>query len=156
MRKVLFVCLGNICRSPTAEGVFQKYVDDAGLSHLINIDSAGTGAWHIGKQPDPRATEAAKKRGYVLEHLRARKVSTSDFREFDFVLAMDHSNLSDLLDICPESEKHKVRLFLSYANNAELDEVPDPYYGGARGFEFVLDLVEQGAEGLLSEITREL
>lgn len=156
MHKVLFVCLGNICRSPTAEGVFRAQVAAAGLSEVIGIDSAGTAAWHIGKAPDQRAQAAATRRGYDLTALRGRQVAVADFGEFDYILAMDRSNLADLLARCPAEQRHKVRLFLSFSSQWQNHEVPDPYYGGADGFDQVLDMVEDAAHGLLSDIRAEI
>jgi len=156
MHKVLFVCLGNICRSPTAEGVFRAQVAAAGLSEVIGIDSAGTAAWHIGKAPDQRAQAAATRRGYDLTALRGRQVAIADFGEFDYILAMDRSNLADLLAQCPAEQRHKVRLFLSFSSQWQDHEVPDPYYGGADGFDHVLDMVEDAAHGLLSDIRAEI
>lgn len=150
--KVLFVCLGNICRSPTAHGVFEKKVAEAGLEHLIEIDSAGTGGWHIGKKPDSRAITAASQRGYDLTHLRARQANQRDFSEFDIILAMDESNLYDLQSLKPHTFKGTLSLFLSYGSQKDYQEVPDPYYGGAKGFDLVLDLIEDACDGLLEEI----
>ena len=152
MIKVLFVCMGNICRSPTAEGVFAKRLRDAGLSHLVQVDSAGTHAFHVNEAPDPRAIRSAEKRGVNLQHLKARRAVVDDFYEFDYVLAMDRDNLSSLESIYPTDAKGKPHLFLSYAPNLEYDEVPDPYYGGANGFERVLDMIEEAADGLLQDI----
>ncbi len=146
---VLFVCLGNICRSPTAHGVFEKMLSDSLLAGQVYVDSAGTAAYHIGKAPDKRATSTAKKHGYELSHLRARQVTVSDFNNFDLILAMDESNLNDLLAIQPSSSKADVRLFMSFAQEAPCNEVPDPYYGGAAGFEQVVDLVESASQGVL-------
>lgn len=154
--RVLFVCLGNICRSPTAEGVFRALVERAGLSDQIEIDSAGTAAWHIGKSPDARAQAAAAMRGYDLSPLRGRQVSAADFARFDFVLAMDRSNLADLLAQCPAEQRHKVRLFLSFSSQWQNHEVPDPYYGGAEGFDHVLDMIEDASLGLLNAIRVEI
>jgi protein-tyrosine phosphatase len=154
MVNVLFVCLGNICRSPTAEGVFTKLVQDEGLGNRIRIDSAGTHAYHVGNPPDARAQAAARKRGVELADLRARKVLADDFEVFDYVLAMDLNNYEDLSEICPPGQEHKLSLFLEFAPDASVREVPDPYYGGATGFERVLDLVEQAALGLLEDIKR--
>lgn len=151
MTKVLFVCLGNICRSPTAHGVFESMVRDRGVEHQISVDSAGTGAWHVGELPDPRARNKAKDRGHDLSHIRARQVDQSDFHDFDYILAMDHSNLSNLKAACPESKQHKLSLFLDFTELPE-SEVPDPYYGGDQGFDHVLDLVESASEGLLNHI----
>lgn len=149
---VLFVCLGNICRSPTAHGVFEKLVREAGLQERIRIDSAGTGAWHVGESPDRRAATAASRRGYPLEHLRARQVKARDFADFDYILAMDHSNYSDLAALRQDNSRAKLQLFLEYATAFDEREVPDPYYGGVDGFDHVLDLVEDAAQGLLNHI----
>jgi len=149
-QSILFVCLGNICRSPTAEGVFTAKAIDRGLTHL-NIDGAGTGAWHVGNPPDKRATAHAKTRGYDLSPLRARAVSASDFENFDLILAMDNQNLADLRAAAPVNSKARIELFLSY-QSSPTREVPDPYYGGAQGFEEVLDLVEAASEGLLDSL----
>lgn len=153
---VLFVCMGNICRSPTAQGIFERLVRDARLEDRILIDSAGTHAYHVGNPPDERATEAAFRRGVDLTVQRARRIEVADFGRFDYVLAMDRSNLEDLSAICPEPHLAKLRLFLEFAERRDVLEVPDPYYGGAQGFERVLDLVEEGAQGLLQEIQRRL
>tara|TARA_R110001592_G_scaffold6774_6_gene36766 strand:- start:48872 stop:49357 length:486 start_codon:yes stop_codon:yes gene_type:complete len=150
--KVLFVCLGNICRSPTAHGVFQKLVSDAGLQDSIQIDSAGTGDWHIGHSPDERTQRAASKRGYDLSMLRARQVTVADFEDFDYVLAMDKSNLKDLRAMAGDKTGCHVSLFLDFAESSWKREVPDPYYGGEDGFETVLELVEDAARGLLATI----
>lgn len=152
--KVLFVCLGNICRSPTAEGVFQKLVTDAGLTKRIQIDSAGTASWHQGREPDPRTVAAAKRRNIDLSVLRARAVKTSDFNEFDYVLAMDKNNLSDLQQLKPADYAGHLGLFLAFGSQSEYLEVPDPYHGGSEGFELVLDLVEDAAAGLLASIQK--
>lgn len=150
--KVLFVCMGNICRSPTAEGVFRHRVRKAGQDERFHIDSAGTHDYHIGAEPDRRTQQAALKRGYDLSALRGRQVSRGDFEYFDLVLAMDRSNLANLHQICPPHHRGKVHLFLEYSRNFSEREVPDPYYGGAQGFEHVLDLVEDAAEGLLDAL----
>jgi len=152
MVKVLFVCMGNICRSPTAEGVFRHIVNQSSLEKHIHIDSAGTHAYHIGNPPDSRAQAAADERNIDLSSQRARKVKTEDFDEFDYVIAMDDSNISDLEYICPSAQQEKLHLFLSFAKDIQSHEVPDPYYGGSRGFEDVLDLVEQASTGLLKAI----
>ena len=151
---VLFVCMGNICRSPTAEGVFSKFVDDAGLTALVHIDSAGTHAYHRGSQPDYRACEAAERRGYSLTEIQARRVSSMDFESFDFIIAMDDDNLNDLRDEADEDHYAKISLLLDYSETGGLREVPDPYYGGLGGFEKVLDLVEQASRGLLDEVRK--
>ncbi|GAA0302870.1 low molecular weight protein-tyrosine-phosphatase [Rhodovulum strictum] len=147
--RILFVCLGNICRSPTAHGVVAQMAEAARLP--VQIDSAGTGGWHAGDPPDSRATREAARRGYDLSVLRARQVRAADFDGFDLILAMDRSNLADLERIRPPGNATPVRLFLDYADSPR-DEVPDPYYEG--GFDLVLDLVEDAARGLLAEIAR--
>ena len=152
MIKILFVCMGNICRSPTAEAVFHKLVEQEGLQRLIGIDSAGTHAYHTGSPPDRRAAAAAAKRGYDLTPLRARQVGDADFERFDYVLAMDRDNLEILIDICPQQHQDKLRLFMEFSANHAQREVPDPYYGGAQGFENVLTMVEDAAQGLLKHL----
>ena len=149
--RVLMVCLGNICRSPTAHGVFEKLIKDRGLSELISVDSAGTGSWHIGESPDGRASEAAARRGYDLSHLRARQVADKDFSQFDYILAMDQQNLKDLQARCPDQLQDRLQLMLDYGKSQHR-EVPDPYYSGAQGFELVLDLLEASCVELLQEI----
>jgi protein-tyrosine phosphatase len=149
--RILFVCLGNICRSPTAHGVFANYVRDAGLEKHIEIDSAGTGDWHIGKPPDLRTQQAALKRGFDLSALRARQVKIDDLDAFDLILVMDKKNFRDLRSMATPTNHHKVKLFLDYAE-AGIREVPDPYYEGEAGFEQVLDLVEQASAGLLASL----
>jgi protein-tyrosine phosphatase len=148
---VLFVCMGNICRSPTAEGVFRHFVAEAGLEQFVMVDSAGTHAYHSGGSADARSSAAAERRGYSLADIRARKVNAEDFEQFDYVIAMDRDNLALLIDQSDARHHHKISLFLEYSSVSE-DEVPDPYYGGATGFEKVLDLVEDASRGLLSEI----
>lgn len=152
MVKVLFVCMGNICRSPTAEGVFRKLIADEKLNHVIEIDSAGTHAYHVGNRPDPRSQEAALKRGIDLSKQCARKVNELDFELFDYILPMDRENYNNLLEICPTHLEDKLRLFLEFAEAIPEMEVPDPYYGGNRGFERVLDMVEEASKGLLWHI----
>ena len=144
--------MGNICRSPSAEGVFRHKVSEAGLSDRIHIDSAGTHAYHIGNPPDPRSQQAALKRNFDLSAQRARKVKVNDFAEFDYVIAMDISNEEDLQAICPEGLEDKIYLFLKFARNTDKKEVPDPYYGGINGFEIVLDLIEDAADGLIAHL----
>jgi protein-tyrosine phosphatase len=146
---ILFVCMGNICRSPTAEGVFRHMARQAGVADRFEIDSAGTHAYHVGKAPDARAQEAARGRGYDLSGLRGRQVCQADFTDFDLLLAMDRENLQNLRQVCPPEQRHKLGLFLEYARQFEEKEVPDPYYGGTQGFERVLDMVEDAARGLL-------
>jgi protein-tyrosine phosphatase len=153
--KVLFVCMGNICRSPTAQGVFEQLVEAHALSDVIVVDSAGTHAYHIGERPDKRASQAASRRGIDMSRQRARRVSEVDFEEFDLVLAMDRANYEDLGAVCPPGHETKLRLFLDYASDIADREVPDPYYGGASGFERVLDLIEMAAAGLLADIRRQ-
>ncbi len=152
MVRILFVCLGNICRSPTAEAVFQRFIDEAGLTDKVELDSAGTGAWHVGKAPDSRAQKAGDARGYRLGHLKARQVHPRDFMQFDLVLAMDRSNLDDLLAMCPLELQDKIALFMSFARSGQFAEVPDPYYAGSKGFELVLDLIEDASRGLLQHV----
>ena len=149
---VLFVCMGNICRSPTAEGVFRKHVSDAGLDAEILTDSAGTHAYHGGEPADRRAHAAALRRGFSLEGIRARKVTDEDFEDFDYILAMDQDNLMTLQERSPDELRSKVRLFLEFAESRQENEVPDPYYGGSAGFERVLDLVEEASQGLLETL----
>lgn len=149
MVSVLFVCLGNICRSPAAEGVFRALCLREGLS--VSIDSAGTGAWHAGNLPDMRMRAAAKNRGIDLSKQRARQVQQADYRDFDLILAMDQSNLADLLAEAPPNRTADIRLFLDFGSSNERD-VPDPYYGGDAGFEKVLNLVEDAALGLLQHL----
>jgi protein-tyrosine phosphatase len=154
MVKVLFVCLGNICRSPTAEGVFRSVVARAGLLEKIEIDSAGTHAYHIGEPPDARATLAARRRGIDLSALRGRKAVRMDIERFDYILAMDEENYQNLMAICPPGLETKVQLFLDYAPNRPEREVPDPYFGGDAGFERVLDMIEEASEGLLAQLRK--
>lgn len=154
MTRILFVCLGNICRSPTADAVLRKMVQDRGLADLVEVDSAGTAAYHIGNPPDSRSTAAGRERGYDLSVLRARKARAQDFEDFDWVLAMDRSNLEDLAKICPPKRRDRLRLFLSFATETDRDEVPDPYYSGPEGFQLVLDLVEDGCRGLLDSLAQ--
>ncbi len=149
---VVFVCMGNICRSPTAEAVFRQYVENAGLAEQILIDSAGTHDYHIGDPPDLRAQRAAQQRDYDMSGLRGRQVEQGDFHRFDYVLAMDRANLAILQRLAPPDSDTQARLFLEYAHHHAEREVPDPYYGGADGFERVLDMVEDAAQGLLQHI----
>jgi len=150
--KILFVCTGNICRSPTAEGVFKRIVAEAGLVERVLSDSAGTHDYHVGEPPDPRTQRAAEGRGYDLSALRARQVNPGDFGAFDYVLAMDETNLLVLRRLCPPQHSHRLRLFMEFGGDPAVSEVPDPYYGGAQGFERVLDLVERASRGLLEHL----
>lgn len=150
--KVLMVCLGNICRSPTAHGVFQHLVEREGLSHVIFVDSAGTSGWHIDEPPDRRSQNAALSRGYDLSQQRGRQVQASDFETFDYILAMDQANLDDLRRMRPKAYSGHLGLFLAFSKEFSDTEVPDPYHGGAKGFELVLDMVESAAVGLLYHI----
>ncbi len=149
---VLFVCMGNICRSPTAEGVFRKLVEERAPDLRVEIDSAGTHDYHVGEAPDPRAVAAAARRGIDLKALRARMVEDEDFERFDLLVAMDRLNREILLDRSPDEFRERVRLMMEFAPSPEIEDVPDPYYGGAAGFEQVLELVEEAAQGLLDEL----
>ena len=149
---VLFVCSGNICRSPTAEGVFRALVEGHGLADAVSVDSAGLGAWHVGEAPDGRAQAAARRRGIDLGRQRARQARAADFRRFDYVIAMDEGHRSGLARLCPPGEERRIRMFLEFAPGAGRREVPDPYYGADDGFELVLDLVEAASRGLLAHI----
>lgn len=153
--KVLFVCMGNICRSPTAEGVFRHLLDERGLNQRFEVDSAGTHAYHIGEAPDLRSQRAARDRGVELGHLRARKVVYGDFEDFDYILAMDAENHDILYAACPDQYRHKLSLFLEFAPQLSTREVPDPYYGGGQGFERVLDLVETASAGFLATLKQQ-
>ena len=155
MVRVLFVCMGNICRSPIAQGVFENVLRREGVEGEVSVDSAGTGRWHVGAPPDERATDAARKRSIVLEGA-ARKFSPDDFADFDLILAMDEENRRDLLALAPDDEaRAKVRMLREFdpasSDSGDLD-VPDPYYGGDEGFEHVLDLVEAATRGLVAEL----
>ncbi len=149
--KIIFVCLGNICRSPTAEGVLRNQVSERGLENLFEIDSAGTGDWHLGHPPDKRATEAALARGIDLSPLRARQITARDMLYYDTIIAMDNQNLARLKSLAPADQQYKVRLLLQYGNS-ENREVPDPYYGGDHGFDLVLDLIEASCRELLDKL----
>ena len=154
--RVLFVCLGNICRSPTAEGVLRTLAAREAPELPLEVDSAGTAGYHVGEPPDPRMSEAAARRGYDLSALRARVVESGDFERFDLILAMDEDNLRVLRRRAPAHAYERLRLFLEFAPEAGSAEVPDPYYGGAKGFEEVLDLVESAARGLLAHLREQL
>ena len=147
--------MGNICRSPTAHGVFEHQVESEKLSQFIEIDSAGTHAYHVGDQPDKRAQKTATSRGIDLGYIRGRKVNAADFEYYDYILPMDSDNYASLNDICPEEFKDKITLFLDFAPEHPLDEVPDPYYGGIKGFENVFDMVDIASKGLLEQIKKQ-
>tara|TARA_Y100000590_G_C15376216_1_gene884520 strand:- start:187 stop:657 length:471 start_codon:yes stop_codon:yes gene_type:complete len=142
--------MGNICRSPTAEGVFRKVVNDQNSELDIKIDSAGTHAYHVGDSPDPRSCAAALERGIDISHQRARRINKEDFSTFDLILAMDQLNYETLINLCPSQHQKKVKLLMDFVNHAQLKEVPDPYFGNGDGFERVLDLVEKASIGLLN------
>jgi protein-tyrosine phosphatase len=152
--KVLFVCAGNLCRSPMSQGTFEKCVREAGLEGQIIVDSAGTHTYYVDSPPDNRAQAVAQQRGYDLSRQRARRVTASDFFEFDHIVAMDDSNFAYLMSICPPPLQHKLSLFMNFANFRLGSEIPDPYYGDRKGFERVLDLIEPAAAGLLRTIRR--
>lgn len=154
MTKILFVCMGNICRSPTAEGIFRTMVRDASIEHLVKIDSAGTHAFHVGEAPDPRAQAAAKKRGIDISMLRARQVSKDDFRDHDLILAMDWENLSLLQQTSPKQYQHKLMLLMRFATDNEEATVPDPYYGGSDGFEKVINYATDACTGLIEVVKK--
>lgn len=155
MTKVLFVCLGNICRSPTAEGVFRDLVRRRGLENSIGTDSAGTSGWHIGAPPDPRSRAETQRRGVCIDDLRSRRVDAADFAGFDYIVAMDETNVADLEDMCPAHLRSRLHLFTEFAPGGTGSGVPDPYYGGADGFARVFDLIAQCSEGLLALIIAE-
>lgn len=152
--KVLFVCMGNICRSPVAEGVFAQLIEQQGLTEHVQVDSAGTHAYHVGNPPDPRSLQTALRRGIDISNLRARRFAEDDFHEFDYVLAMDSDNYRNLSAVCPPEARYKLKMFLDFAPHLNELDVPDPYYGGELGFERVLDLVEAAAEGLVEHIRK--
>lgn len=154
--KILFVCLGNICRSPTAEAVLRAVAAREAPELQIEVDSAGTAGYHVGEPPDIRTRQAASRRGYDMSPLRARIVEPRDFEEFDLILAMDRANLRVLQDRAPVQARDRLRLFLEFAPDATVTEVPDPYYGGANGFEEVLDLVEAATHGLLQHLRQQI
>jgi len=154
MTKVLFVCMGNICRSPTAQGVFRKMIAEAGLESTVQVESAGTHGYHVGEPPDARAQQAAKRRGVDIADLRARQVTQDDFRDFDLILAMDWENLALLQQQCPKAHKHKLHLLMRFAGEHDAATVPDPYYGGPEGFNTVLDYVEDACQGLIEVVRK--
>jgi protein-tyrosine phosphatase len=153
-RRVLFVCLGNICRSPTAEGVFRQLLQQEAPELQVEVDSAGTAGYHIGEPPDLRSQRAAMRRGIDIGGLRARQITPADFARFDLILAMDRSNLRELEAMLPENSRARVQLFLAYAPDLGRLEVPDPYYGDASGFDEVLDLTAAAARGLLAALQK--
>ena len=150
--RVLFVCMGNICRSPTAHGVFQHLVEQEGLGAIIETDSAGTHAYHVGEPPDRRAQTTASNRGIHIGDIRARRVNLADYEQFDYILAMDKDNFNILVNQSPDHALSRINLFLNFAQEHPEMEVPDPYYGGTKGFERVFDMVQAAAEGLLQDI----
>jgi protein-tyrosine phosphatase len=150
--RLLMVCTGNICRSPTAHGVMQKMVDDAGLAQRVQVDSAGTHDYHVGEPPDERSQQHAARRGYDLSRQRARQLTRADFADFDLVLVMDDANQSAAHALCPPAQAHKLHRLTDFCTRMRAHEVPDPYYGGAEGFEHVLDLVEDACAGLLAAV----
>jgi protein-tyrosine phosphatase len=149
MIRVLFVCMGNICRSPTAEGVFRKRLRESHLEDKVDVASAGTHGYHIGEAPDQRTQRAASRRGYDLSSIRARKIAPQDLDYFDLILAMDRNSLEALHLVCPPERTERLGLFMDYSKNFEDDEVPDPYYGLGQGFDLVLDMVEDATKGLI-------
>ena len=152
VRNILFVCTGNICRSPTAEGVARKKLEEAGWGDLIRVDSAGTHGYHVGEAPDDRTVAAARARGYDLTALRARQLAVEDFHAFDLLLAMDGGHMTIMKRMCPPGLEHKLQMFMQYAHSNSRDELPDPYYGNERGFEIVLSCCEEAVEGLLHQL----
>lgn len=156
MYKILFVCTGNICRSPTAEGVMRFHVEKNGLASRVQIDSAGTTGFHAGDAPDMRSVAAAKKRGVMIDGLRARQIGEKDFDDFDLILALDQEHLNFLRRKKPADSRAEVALFLEYAGVAKTSEVPDPYYGDAHHFEYVLDLIEAGVKPLMDKLQQQL
>jgi protein-tyrosine phosphatase len=153
--RVLFICLGNICRSPMAEGVFRRVVEAEGLADRFEIDSAGLGDWHIGQEPDARAQAAAKSRGIDISGQCARQVALDDFARFDLLLVMDRSNYAELKRRAPANQRGKIQHFLDFAPHAGTKDVPDPFFGGAEGFDHALDLIEAAANGLLASLVGE-
>ena len=154
MTKVLFVCMGNVCRSPSAQAVFQHMAEEAGLADMVRVDSAGTHAFHIGEAPDARAQAAARKRGYDLSGHVARQIRPEDFHDYDLILAMDWDNLAALQQQCPKAYQHKLMLLMRFANEFEEATVPDPYYGGPEGFNKALDYIEDACQGVLELVRK--
>ena len=150
MKRVLFVCSGNICRSPTAEAIARYFIETTGLGGELEVDSAGTQGYHAGEAPDPRACKVAAQRGYDMSALRARKLEYLDYQRFDLLLAMDRGHLDVMTRDCPPVYRNKLALFMDFTPDAEHEEVPDPFYGGVQGFESVFGLCEEGVRGLLS------
>lgn len=156
MIKVLFICMGNICRSPTAHGVFRQMVTDKGWQDLVSVDSAGTHSYHVGKSPDARSIQAALTRGVDIRDLTSRQLDDYDFEEFDYLLVADKDNHALTLESCPKEHRHKIKFILDFAHHTSLMEVPDPYYGQGNGFEQVLDLVEDACDGLLLDLEKKI
>jgi protein-tyrosine phosphatase len=154
--KILFVCMGNICRSPTAEGVFRKKLADTALLHKVHIDSAGTHNYHPNSPPDERSQKHALLRGYDLSNLRARAVQESDFEEFDMLVTMDWDNRALLEECCPSEHQHKIRGFAEFLQTTQASIIPDPYYAGEQGFEHVLDLIEEASDGLMKLVIKKV
>jgi len=152
MHRTLFVCTGNICRSPTAEAIFRHRIREAGLDDILEVDSCGTHGYHVGESPDPRTIQAAKGRGYQMVDLIARQLQTEDFHQFDLILALDKGHLSHIEAYAPADRRANCALFLEYVGVNHHSQVPDPYYGGEDGFQLVLDLVEEGTERLLTQL----
>lgn len=150
--RLLFVCLGNICRSPMAEGVFRRVAEEEGVAHLFEIDSAGLGDWHVGQAPDTRAQSAARRRGIDISGQSARQVQHADYTRFDLLLAMDGSNFAELTQLAPKHARHRIRRLLDFAPHTETQDVPDPFFGGREGFDHALDLIEHASRGLLAEL----
>jgi protein-tyrosine phosphatase len=150
--RLLFVCLGNICRSPMAEGAFRRVAEAEGVLDLFEVDSAGLGDWHVGQAPDARAQEAALNRGMDISSQSARQITAADFAHFDLLLAMDGSNYAELTELAPRSARHKIRRFLDFAPHIETKDVPDPFFGETAGFDHALDLIEEAARGLLADL----
>lgn len=154
MQKILFVCTGNICRSPTAEAVFRKLVDKAGLGDHFELDSCGTHAYHVGEGADPRSSRFAKERGYDLSKHIARKITLADFEHYDWILVMDKTHLRELEAIAPVGLRHKIELFMRFSTHSEQTIIPDPYYGGDAGFVKVIDYCEDAAQGFLAYLKK--
>ena len=154
--RVLLVCMGNICRSPAAEGVLRKYIQNNKLGDMVEVDSAGTHGYHVGEAPDSRTQRSAAMRGYNLSQMRARKVARQDVDYFDLILAMDKSNLDNLRRMAPPEAHERIKLFMDFSKNFDDDEVPDPYYGLGHGFDLVLDMIEDASQGLVDELKKKL